>query len=190
MHAAACISNYADCFVHHVGAKLANAHKHSQSQAAQWFGRGFGVQGFIYINLDKEMQDPATNEFARARNTDLNEDLGKIDYVFSDKTGTLTSNEMQLREIAIKGVPFGNAEFKCARPQSCISLCRPACSSHCIACHVALTAAALSVQHYAKPSWKCKCAQQPAIRCCTVKPLCCQAGEQPRHGAWAGTADL
>ena len=72
------------------------------------------LQGFIYINLDKDMQDPATKEFARARNTNLNEDLGKIEYVFSDKTGTLTSNEMQLREIAIKGVAFGTSEFKCA----------------------------------------------------------------------------
>lgn len=66
----------------------------------------------MYINLDKEMQDPATKEFSRARNTNLNEDLGKIDYVFSDKTGTLTSNEMQLREVAIKGVKYGSAEFK------------------------------------------------------------------------------
>ena len=72
------------------------------------------VQGFIYINLDKAMQDPATKEFSRARNTNLNEDLGKIDYVFSDKTGTLTSNEMQLREIAIKGVPFGDSTFRWA----------------------------------------------------------------------------
>ena len=72
------------------------------------------MQGFIYINLDKAMQDPATKEFSRARNTNLNEDLGKIDYVFSDKTGTLTSNEMQLREIAIKGVPFGDGTFKWA----------------------------------------------------------------------------
>ena len=71
-------------------------------------------QGFIYINLDKEMQDPQTKEYARARNTNLNEDLGKIDYIFSDKTGTLTSNEMQLREIAIKGKAFGSPEFKCA----------------------------------------------------------------------------
>ena len=43
----------------------------------------------------------------KARNTNLNEDLGKIDYIFSDKTGTLTSNEMQLREIAVKGVSLG-----------------------------------------------------------------------------------
>ena len=58
------------------------------------------------------VQDPSTGEFAKARNSNLNEDLGKVEYVFSDKTGTLTSNEMQLREIAIKSMPLGSAEFK------------------------------------------------------------------------------
>ena len=51
--------------------------------------------------------DADQNEHAKARNTNLNEDLGKVDYIFSDKTGTLTSNEMQLRELAIKGVSLG-----------------------------------------------------------------------------------
>lgn len=86
------------------------------------------AQGFVYINLDKEMQDPASKEFARARNTNLNEDLGKIDYVFSDKTGTLTSNEMQLREISIKGIKYGSAEYKCD-----IALCQSvqaSCNAH------------------------------------------------------------
>ena len=55
------------------------------------------------------VQDPETGENARARNSNLNEDLGKVEYVFSDKTGTITSNEMQLRELAIKGLPFGDA---------------------------------------------------------------------------------
>jgi magnesium-transporting ATPase (P-type) len=70
------------------------------------------AQGFIYINNDREMVDPVSGNSALARNTNLNEDLGKVEYVFSDKTGTLTSNEMQLREIAIKGVTYGSAEFK------------------------------------------------------------------------------
>jgi magnesium-transporting ATPase (P-type) len=50
------------------------------------------------------VQDPESKENARCRNSNLNEDLGKIDYIFSDKTGTLTSNEMRLRMIAIKGL--------------------------------------------------------------------------------------
>lgn len=65
-------------------------------------------QGFVFINCDREMRDPATGEGARCRNSNLNEDLGKIDYIFSDKTGTLTSNEMRLRLIAIKGQPLGD----------------------------------------------------------------------------------
>lgn len=36
----------------------------------------------------------------------------QIEYIFSDKTGTLTSNEMQLRQIAVKGVPYGTSEMR------------------------------------------------------------------------------
>ena len=50
----------------------------------------------MYVNWDEGMRDPATGDYALARNTSLIEDLGKVDYIFSDKTGTLTSNEMQL----------------------------------------------------------------------------------------------
>ena len=38
--------------------------------------------------------------------------LMQVAYVFSDKTGTLTSNEMQLRQIAIEGTAYGRADFR------------------------------------------------------------------------------
>jgi phospholipid-translocating P-type ATPase (flippase) len=69
-------------------------------------------QGFVFINFDRDMRDPKTREWARCRNSNLNEDLGKIEYIFSDKTGTLTSNEMQLRQIAVKGVAYGSSEMR------------------------------------------------------------------------------
>jgi len=69
-------------------------------------------QGFVYVNWDEGMRDPATGDYALARNTSLIEDLGKVDYIFSDKTGTLTSNEMQLRQIAVKDSVYGRAEFR------------------------------------------------------------------------------
>lgn len=57
-------------------------------------------------------------ESARARNSNLNEDLGKIEYVFSDKTGTLTSNDMQLRFISVKNVTYGRADCRYVRLSS------------------------------------------------------------------------
>jgi hypothetical protein len=40
---------------------------------------------------------------ALARTSNLNEDLGQIEYVFSDKTGTLTRNIMELKQCYIGG---------------------------------------------------------------------------------------
>ena len=66
--------------------------------------------GFIYINSDKTMRAPDC-ESAQCRNANLNEDLAKVEYVFSDKTGTLTANEMQMRAIAVKGLPLGDLSY-------------------------------------------------------------------------------
>lgn len=42
------------------------------------------------IGRDVDMYDPETEKFGLCRNSDLIEELGQIDFVFSDKTGTLT----------------------------------------------------------------------------------------------------
>lgn len=58
-----------------------------------------------------------TNPGLWARNTSLNEDLGQIEYVFSDKTGTLTANDMQLRMLSLGGVEYGRMDLQLeARP--------------------------------------------------------------------------
>ncbi|GMF34819.1 unnamed protein product [Phytophthora fragariaefolia] len=44
---------------------------------------------------------------AIARTSELNEELGQVEYVFSDKTGTLTCNVMEFRKCSIGGISYG-----------------------------------------------------------------------------------
>merc|ERR1712223_946931 len=54
------------------------------------------------------MYDTESGTRAKARNTTLNEELGQIEYIFSDKTGTLTRNIMTFNKCSIKGKVYGN----------------------------------------------------------------------------------
>uniref|UniRef100_A0A672TDJ1 Phospholipid-transporting ATPase n=1 Tax=Sinocyclocheilus grahami TaxID=75366 RepID=A0A672TDJ1_SINGR len=61
------------------------------------------VQAF-FINWDTDMLYEVTNTPAMARTSNLNEELGQVKYIFSDKTGTLTCNVMQFKKCTIAGV--------------------------------------------------------------------------------------
>ena len=47
---------------------------------------------------------------ADARTSNLNEELGQISYIFTDKTGTLTENIMEFKKCSIGGVLYSNDE--------------------------------------------------------------------------------
>ncbi|KAI8128152.1 Phospholipid-transporting ATPase ID [Lucilia cuprina] len=65
------------------------------------------VQSFL-INWDEEMYYEPTKTHAKARTTTLNEELGQIQYIFSDKTGTLTQNIMTFNKCSINGRTYGD----------------------------------------------------------------------------------
>ncbi|XP_020834944.1 putative phospholipid-transporting ATPase IM isoform X5 [Phascolarctos cinereus] len=60
-----------------------------------------------FINWDRKMYYSKRETLAEARTTTLNEELGQIEYVFSDKTGTLTQNIMTFNKCSINGRTYG-----------------------------------------------------------------------------------
>ena len=87
--------------------------------------------GALFLTWDIQLYDPDTNQPAKCNSSDLNEELGQVnifltfpknsiafhfifqvEYLFSDKTGTLTQNVMEFKKCSIDGSRFHD-EQKC-----------------------------------------------------------------------------
>ncbi|RHY18978.1 hypothetical protein DYB32_010302, partial [Aphanomyces invadans] len=62
----------------------------------------------VFIQWDAKMYHEDSDTPALVRTMSLNEELGQISYIFSDKTGTLTCNVMEFRKCSIGGVSYGH----------------------------------------------------------------------------------
>ena len=64
-----------------------------------------------FMTRDMEMFHEGSNSKFQCRALNINEDLGQIKYLFSDKTGTLTENKMEFDSASIDGIDFSDAKI-------------------------------------------------------------------------------
>jgi phospholipid-translocating ATPase len=65
--------------------------------------QAFFIYSDVYMYYDK-LDYPCT-----PKSWNISDDLGQIEYIFSDKTGTLTQNVMEFKKCTVNGVPYGEA---------------------------------------------------------------------------------
>lgn len=68
----------------------------------------------LFVKWDATMYDPETGINAHARTSNISDDLGQIEYIFSDKTGTLTCNSMEFMKCCIRGTVYGSGTTEVA----------------------------------------------------------------------------
>ncbi|UPK91874.1 hypothetical protein LCI18_002809 [Fusarium solani-melongenae] len=63
----------------------------------------------IFIFSDVDMYYEKIDQPCIPKSWNISDDVGQIEYIFSDKTGTLTQNVMEFKKATINGQPYGEA---------------------------------------------------------------------------------
>ncbi|KAI0954200.1 hypothetical protein AcV7_007497 [Taiwanofungus camphoratus] len=72
------------------------------------------IQAF-FIAQDIEMYYKPLDAACTPKTWNISDDLGQIEYVFSDKTGTLTQNVMEFQKCSVNGVAYGEGVTEAQR---------------------------------------------------------------------------
>lgn len=76
----------------------------------------------FFLHNDLDLYDEETDLSIQCRALNITEDLGQIQYIFSDKTGTLTENKMVFRRCTIVGCEYSHQENGTRAPRGPPSL--------------------------------------------------------------------
>ena len=72
-----------------------------------------------FIHTDIDMYNERLDQPCIPKTWNISDDLGQIEYLFSDKTGTLTQNIMEFRKCTINGVSYGLGETEASFGAKC-----------------------------------------------------------------------
>jgi P-type E1-E2 ATPase len=61
------------------------------------------------IQNDVMIYDTSKDMPTKAQSSNLNEELGMVHFVFSDKTGTLTQNVMEFKKFSAGNISYGSS---------------------------------------------------------------------------------